>query len=422
MRPFETSPNLDDLLLDIATVIELSDNDRSVAASRYVKLKEHLERPSSALRPYLVKDDSRIYAQGSMAIGATVLSGTEDDRFDVDAIVEICVPPSWSPSDVLDKLEESLQGFPDVRKILRCTRCIQLQFAFMHMDVTVLDPTAEPRVERTGDIFHSPDDKKGEKRVPSNPYGFSRWVRENVVMQIDEHDHFAEHVRERRKSAGIDRLSRDMRAATQDELPPSVPPRLDAQQIVELKLMKRFLNLRYFNGTAKRPPSIYITKTAVDVGHENLGLSAQIERHAAYLISEMDIAIAQNHGPDERNPRYEKDLINDRWPASQADRRLLKQNMEFLINALGRAKRSSVSDIARVLSELFGEPVTKRAVSQLIGRSDEVDGKTGVLYERGTGAILTAATLTTPAIAKNTAVVRDHSFHDELVDGTKRYR
>jgi Second Messenger Oligonucleotide or Dinucleotide Synthetase domain len=292
MQPFPTSPNLDDLLLDIATVIELSDNDRMVAASRYKKLKEHLERPISALRPYLVDDDSRIYAQGSMAIGATIVTGTDDDRFDVDAIVEINVPRSWSPSDVLDKLEQSLQGFPDVMKIVRRTRCIQLQFAFMHMDVTILDPSQEPRMERTGDIFHSPDSGDGE-RVPSNPYGFACWVRTNTVAPVRD----AEPVRERRALSGIDRLVQGFRAAEQEELPPSVPPRIDVQQIVSLKLMKRFLNLRYEERHVKKPPSIYITKTAVDCDFEPMGLCTQLERQARYVASEMEKAIAAKQRP-----------------------------------------------------------------------------------------------------------------------------
>lgn len=105
MRQFETSPNLDDLLLDIATVIELSDNDRRVAESCYRHLRQHLERPSSPLREYLDDDESRIYAQGSMAIGTTIISGTDDDRFDLDAIVELCVPSQWSPTEVIGKLE-----------------------------------------------------------------------------------------------------------------------------------------------------------------------------------------------------------------------------------------------------------------------------------------------------------------------------
>ena len=382
-----------------------------VAASRYKKLKEHLEGPISTLRPYLVDDDSRIYAQGSMAIGATIVTGTDDDRFDVDAIVEINVPRSWSPSNVLDKLEESLQGFPDVKKIVRCTRCIQLQFAFMHMDVTILDPSQEPRMERTGDIFHSPGSGDG-KRVPSNPYGFASWVRTNTVARVRD----GELIRERRAISGIDRLVQGFRAAEQEELPPSVPPRIDAQQIVSLKLMKRFLNLRYEERHVKRPPSIYITKTAVDCDYEPMGLCTQLERQARYVASEMEKAIAVNNGPDERNPTYRPDRLNDRWPTQQADRTTLRDDMQILIEALDKAKSSSVADIARILSDLFGEPVTKRAVDRLISRSDEGGKKKSVIYERGTGAILTANTLMTPAVAKNTSSVRDHSFHSERID------
>ena len=40
------------------------------------------ERPSSPLRPHLMSSTSLIYPQGSMAIGATIVSGTEDDRFE----------------------------------------------------------------------------------------------------------------------------------------------------------------------------------------------------------------------------------------------------------------------------------------------------------------------------------------------------
>lgn len=75
-----------------------------------------------------------------MAIGATIISGTHDDRFDVDALIDMPVPSHWSNDDVLDHLYDVFQGFPDVRKFVRCTRCVQMQFAFMHMDVTILDP------------------------------------------------------------------------------------------------------------------------------------------------------------------------------------------------------------------------------------------------------------------------------------------
>lgn len=115
---------------------------------------------------------AKIYAQGSRAIGATIVHGAADDRFDLDAILEFSPPREWAPQKVLNELYLAFQGFPDVKSIVRCTRCVQLQFAFMHLDVTPMDPAADPRPERAGDIYHSPDNGADE-RIPVNPYGFA---------------------------------------------------------------------------------------------------------------------------------------------------------------------------------------------------------------------------------------------------------
>lgn len=104
--PFKKADTLDEVLLDVAALIELSPRDRRVAENWYRRLKAHLERPASALAVYLVDGQSRIYAQGSIATSTTIVSGIEDDRFDVDAIVEIDVPPDWDHNRALDVLEE----------------------------------------------------------------------------------------------------------------------------------------------------------------------------------------------------------------------------------------------------------------------------------------------------------------------------
>jgi hypothetical protein len=54
------TPTLDEVLLDVAALIELSPRDRRVAENRYRRLKTHLERPASALAVYLVDGQSRI--------------------------------------------------------------------------------------------------------------------------------------------------------------------------------------------------------------------------------------------------------------------------------------------------------------------------------------------------------------------------
>lgn len=62
---------LDEIFLDLAALIELSPYDRRIAESRYRRLKEHVERPSSTLRPYLIDGESLIYAQPMKSSAST---------------------------------------------------------------------------------------------------------------------------------------------------------------------------------------------------------------------------------------------------------------------------------------------------------------------------------------------------------------
>lgn len=404
MFPDRTALLLDELLLDLATAIELSDHDREVAENRYRRLKIHLERPSSPLREHLLAGGSLIYAQGSMAIGATIVSGTDDDRFDVDALVEMKVPADWSDDEVLDQFLEALKGFPGVIKIVRCTRCVQLQFAFMHMDVTILDPAAEPRPLRVGEIFHSPDEGEAY-RVPSNPFGFASWYRASVGEGARE---FQEALRQRRRDLAIDRIPDVLvEKAEQEDLPSGVPPRLDAQQVVALKLMKRFLNLRYANRVLKRPPSIYLTKISSTCGYDDQGLTAQLERYAAALEEAMAAAEVANAGPDECNPMYKEDRLNDRWPLTQADRRVLREDMAFLQQALAQARQADLKDVSKILAGLFGERISTRTVGNYMDRA------TGspVSYQPGTGRIIGKTAVLVPAVAKSAVVMPAHNFH-----------
>jgi hypothetical protein len=406
----QTAPGLDDLLLDLATVIELSDHDRDVADNRYRRLKIHLERPSSPLRQYLLNGASLIYPQGSMAIGATIVSGTDDDRFDVDALVEMKVPSHWSDDEALDKLFEALQGFPGVQRIVRCTRCVQLQFAFMHMDVTILDPAAEPRPERVGEIFHSPD-KGSSYRVPANPYGFGHWYCRNVQYPSES---FIKELQERRRGYGVNRLALSvLEKAEQEQLPPMVPPRVDAQQVIALKLTKRFLNLQYGVRNLKRPPSVYVTKLSQTCGYEPAGLTAQLERLAHHIKTEMEVAWQNNAGPDERNPSYDPDRLNDRWPKSQQDRSILAQDMDVLLGSLKSARRAEFKDVGRVLATLFGERVSARTVETFMNRRDQRSERKSAHYERGTGAVLASPAVAAPAVARSSSPIRQHNFHCE---------
>ncbi len=414
-----STPNLDDLLLDITTTIELSNRDRQVAESRYRKLKEYLERPESLLLPYLANDKGHIYPQGSIAMGTTVVSGANEDRFDLDALVEMNIPPEWTPEKPIDLLYEALHDFPDAKNIVRCTRCVQVQFAFMHMDVTVMDPCKGARIERAGDIFHSPD-SGAARRVPANPYGFSKWFRE-TVKQNDMV--FAEKLKKRRMTNGMDRLYRSEQGAMdakQDDLPPMLPPRLVSEQVVAIKLIKRYLSLRYQNRTIKRPPSIYLSKLAAEIDYSDSGLFVQLQALASGIQTQMQTYITTCSVPDERNPSYVQDKLNDRWPNDQKDMEILLADMSYLLSELDAAKRSDFKGIKKIFAELFGEKIILKSVESLLSRAENaVNQEDAIGYEKSTGAVILGEAVGLATKAK-VGIAPKHNFHCETLNQNEK--
>jgi hypothetical protein len=419
-NPFRTTAALDEVLLDVATLLELSPRDRSIAENRYRRLKVHLERKNSPLAPYLIDGQSMIYAQGSIATSTTIISGTDDDRFDVDAIVEFDVPGHWSDSHALDLLEEALQGFPGATKIVRCTRCVQIQFPFMHMDVTVLDRSERILTLRAGDIFHSPDEGIAY-RVPSNPWGFTSWFRSSVGAHQEE---FAELVRRHRASAVRNRLQPldegerlFVAKADQQDLPPMIPSRMDAQEVIALKLLKRYVNLHYENSPLRQPPSIYLAKRTGDLGYVPLGLSAQLVELASSIARVLRNHLASGTRPDETNPSYRPDRINDRWPSAGAlglrDMREFADALEHLVERLNAAAAASLAEISKVIDELFGERIGQEQRRVLSERYDRRDKPTTILTEPRTGSMVAPAIVKSPSAYRE---VRPHNFHPFILD------
>lgn len=409
---------LNEIMLDVATLLELSPRDRRVAETRYRLLKEHLERSASSLAIYMVDGASKIYAQGSIAISTTIVSGTDDDRFDVDAIVEFDVPDDWADHHALDLLEDSLQGFPGATGIQRCTRCVQVQFPFMHMDVTILDRRQRLAIERAGEIFHSPDEGTA-RRVPSNPWGFTAWFRRIVGVNQAA---FAEALARHRKATARSRLqvqsARErvvLAEAEQHDLPPVIPSALDAQQAVALKLLKRFVNLQYAKLKAKRPPSIYLTKRAADVPFVPAGLTPQLYALAHSTAEILRAHIKAGTVPREENPSYPADRINDRWPGqgeeAQLNMKVFADTLDKLTQALEEMTNASLSDIAKAIDHLFGERIGAQERTVLAERHDRRDDKSAILTESRTGAVKAPAII---AASPKLAEAPRHHFHAAL--------
>lgn len=403
----DTAPQLDALLLGTVLEMELSARDNQVASKRYNLIPEHLQRPSSPIRSYM--ETALVYPQGSRAIGATIVNGADDDRFDLDAILEFHTPNGWTPQQVLDELHAAFEGFPDVKKIERCTRCIQLQFAFMHLDVTPMDPDRDPRRERVGEIYHSPDAGHDE-RFRVNPYGFAEDFKTRITMPSRG---FQKHVRDvRAKLQMKDRLvpGSIMADADIDALPEPINPIRDAPQVIALKLMKRYLNLRYSNRDEKRPVSVYLSKIAAEVPLSPFGICAQLENYAAEIDKRMAIALESGHRLEERNPALWEENFNDRWPKHDQEMKLFRLDLRHLVTELARARSSSLVDTRKIFDDLFGERVSEKAVRAYI--DDLSPTAAASHYEHNKGFVANPALVTaSPQKATQVSKAAPHHFH-----------
>lgn len=378
---------LDEILVGVATLIDPTDNDRMIMSQRYRQLKEHLERKGSPLAPYLIDGKSAIYAQGSVAAGTLVLSGDKDDRFDLDAIVQFQLPQDWTGKRALDELAVAIEGFPNVKEIERCTRCVQLRFASMHLDVTILEPVIEQDSSTFGEIMHSPDDGSDE-RVPAHPAGFANWYRQNAGFE----GVFAEGVRKRRaKSPDRLQVATEPRAAEQEKLPDMLPPRLDTIKTLSVKLTKRFLKRRQSGRVIKGAPSIYTTLHGGMAPESQAGLKDQLVVLAPQIKNEMDGHLRSGSKPEHTNPAYAPDQINDRWPSAHTAKReqqmrLLAGDMGHFISRLNEAEAAPLARIQEILDDLFGEVISQKAMRSVIERV--TDDATG--YVPGSGQVAPA--------------------------------
>lgn len=205
--------------------------------------------------------------------------------------------------------------------------------------------------------------------------------------------------------------------ADQVDLPPMIPSALDAQEAVALKLLKRYLNLHYETLCLKRPPSIYLAKRTGSVGYVKEGLTAQL-----VILAETTAAIMREHAaggtrPEEVNPTYAADKINDRWPAQGAegtrDMETFADALEHLAQRLRRLAYAPLSEIVAGMSELFGErvgaEVKRRLVAQFDTRVDAVPN----LVQTGTGNV------SAPALVRASPDMRPvprHNFHGLVID------
>ena len=88
------------MLAEIAPRIQLGPTDHGKAVDRYETVSDWIDRPDSPLCGLV----ELTYAQGSMAIGATIARCSDRDEYDIDAMAQLGLPRDTDPEVALSLL------------------------------------------------------------------------------------------------------------------------------------------------------------------------------------------------------------------------------------------------------------------------------------------------------------------------------
>ena len=344
---------LDRLYADIAIRIQLSTTAHSKAVQRYQAIADLLEREDSPLKGLI----QLFYPQGSMAIGAAIVSGVTDDDFDLDMVLQaLCV--GLMPKEVLDLLFKAINGKPGsqhYRRVRRRSRCVTVEYNGMHIDVTPAE-RLPGTPERQSNIFHHKAPEDPGQRIIANPYGFAEWFSRRTPDTG-----FAEQYTSRARAY---EASIFVEAADADPVPPPEPAARKSLAVVALQLLKRWRNVQYHHRGSRKPPSIVMAKLVADAAGQTATLSEEMLHQAASMLAFFE----RSHNVRQRvqvvNPVCHDDVLTDRWPRDIGQQAVFVRDLQRLVERLKQLDDCSLDEMKRIMVELFGEGPTAKTFEE----------------------------------------------------------
>jgi Second Messenger Oligonucleotide or Dinucleotide Synthetase domain len=392
---------LDTLLADVAIRVQLSATDYGKAESRYHTIGAYLDRDGSLLCGLV----NLLYAQGSMAIDATIASCMRTDEFDIDILVELALALGMSPEAVLDLLYHSIRGEPGSRYYAmtkRRTRCVTVNYSDgMHLDLTpaVLD-LSQPA--KTSELFHHrPEDPRAPTyRLWANPWGFADWFRLQTPF-----DHAFAMAFSKRAALMEAQVALDK--ADSEPVRPQKGAHEKSKAVIVLQLLKRWRNVQYDSRKGhRRPPSVMMAKLIADAANGTETLFQELFVQAENMRRVIGGAHARSQKVHVVNPRCDEDIFTDRWPASLQEQELFLRDLDRLVAKLAKLPESDPDEMRAIMTELFGETPTGAVFENYYRSLGQSIASGRSMHLPGSGRVLAPAVVM-PAGATAT---RSHTF------------
>lgn len=384
-------PIVDALLTDIARRVQLSPTAYGVAVDRYEAVCNWLQRDGSPI----AHGFTRLYPQGSFAIGATIASRLKNDEYDIDVVAELAIGADTPPADVLDALFSAMNGEPGSRyhgKVLRRTRCVTVEYADMHLDITpaVLLPY---RPDRTSVIFHAHEDEpaRDHRHIIANPWGFAQWF-EDMTPAVRE-------------------IVEAMLRKSAEPVPDQEELIEKSRALVALQLLKRWRNKCYDGRDGRAPPSVALAYFIATNAAPGRDLFSEFQAQAEVLLATFAAADARGTLVRVVNPACDTDVLTDRWPGDLKTQRVFLDDLKALSADLRSiAADPTVENCQTVMRRLFGENPTKAVFEDFALKFADRANSGGLFTRGGTGGIaLGASGLGTAGAGEQARAITRHT-------------
>lgn len=401
-NPFATA--LDRLLAEIAFSVQLPPSLHRKATSRYKAVREFLEGTEN-----FKEQIQHFYAQGSMAIDATISTRGTDDEYDIDIVAQLGGRfVSMTPTEILDDLYDALRDYRGL-KVVRQTRCVTIYYADgMHLDITpALRDEGTP--ERQGVITHAKghNERPDDAFVPMNAHGFVNWFLERTPIEPQVVANFDR--RWRNFEAGRYRADADV-----DEVPDQTEFLVKSTTTLALQLLKRYRNIRYATYDGRMPPSVMLSYFAGSVSRPGMTLSQMLVRLCRRIAREIRTASERRLLLHVSNPAYAEDVFTDRWPENQKQQMQFARHLDELADGLEAAHGLSAGELGEWLREMFGDRVVSAAADRIASEAATAIRDARHSYTPSGKIILpTAAGIAAPAGVRAAPAAVPHTFHGD---------